>query len=100
MESLRMMTLLSLGGPISPRLRSLKSFQVISSSREVSRKASFSLEDRSTTEIPLEGLPCSYIGDSSPQEETSSEEVGGGEHPVREGGGAEESLDEDEDPLT
>jgi hypothetical protein len=87
------------GGPRSPRLRSPKSFQAISSSREVSGKVSSSPEERSTTGNPLEGLPCSYIGDDAPLDETSGEEAGGSEDPVGEDGGVKASLEEDEDTL-
>jgi hypothetical protein len=93
MESLRMMMLSSSGGPRRPQLRSPKSFRAISSSCEVLGAASSSSEDRSTTNNPLEGLPCSYIGGSSPWNKTSGEEDGGGEDQVGEGGGIEASLD-------
>jgi hypothetical protein len=47
----------------------------------------------------LEDSPCSCIRSSDPWDEISDEEAGGGEDPVREGGGVEAVLDEDEDPL-
>jgi hypothetical protein len=40
-----------------------------------------------------------YIGDGGPWDETFGEEAGGGEDLVREGGGVEASLDEEEDVL-
>jgi hypothetical protein len=57
-------------------------------------------EERSTTENPSEGSPCSYIGGGGPPDETFGEEGGGGEDLVGEGGSGETSLDKDEDPLT
>jgi hypothetical protein len=65
-ESLRMMMLSSPDNTRRPQLRSPKSFQVVSSSREVSRKVSSSLEERSTTGNPSEGSLCSYVGDGGP----------------------------------
>jgi hypothetical protein len=65
----------------------------------VSSKVSSSPEERSTTENTSEGSLCSYIGSGDSHDETSSEEAGGGEVPVREGDGVKASLDEDEDPL-
>jgi hypothetical protein len=58
-------------------------------------EASSSPEERSTTGNPSKGSPCSYIGDSDPRHETSSEEAGGSEDPVGEGDDGEASLDED-----
>jgi hypothetical protein len=57
-KSLRMMTLSSPGGPWSPRLRSMKSHLVNSSSYEVlTMRSSSSKEQRSTTKIFSEGPP-------------------------------------------
>jgi hypothetical protein len=63
-------------------------------------KAPSSLEEISTTRNPSEGSSRSYIEDGSPQDETSSEESGGGEDLVAEGSSVEASLDEEKDPLT
>jgi hypothetical protein len=91
--------LLSVGGPRSPRLRSSKSFLAHSSSREVLGKASSSSEERSTTEIPSKGLPCSYTGDGGLRDETSGGESGGSGDLEGEGGGMEAFLGEDKDLL-
>jgi hypothetical protein len=93
-----MMMLPSSGGLRSPRLRSPKSFRTISSSREVSGKASSSHEERSKTGNPSEGSLCSYGVDGGSRKETSGEEVSGGEDLVGDGSG-EALLEEDEDPL-
>jgi hypothetical protein len=93
----RMITLPSPGGLRRPQLRSSKCFWVISSSQEVSRKASSSPEEKSTTENRSEGSPCSYGGDGGPQGETFGDVTIVGEDLVGEGG-SEASLDED--PLT
>jgi hypothetical protein len=90
-ESLRNIMLLSSGGLRSIHLRSPKSFLAISSSLEVSRKVSSSFEERSTTENPSEGSPCSCIRSGDPWDETSGEEADGGEDLVEEGGGIEAS---------
>jgi hypothetical protein len=62
-------------------------------------KASSSFEDRSTTKIPSEGPPYSYIGDGDLRDETSDGEACGDRVPVREGGNVEVSLIKDEYPL-
>jgi hypothetical protein len=81
-------------------LRSPKSFLAISSSREVSGKASSSPDEISSTEKPLEGSSCSYVRDDTLQDETSNGEADGGEDLVGEGGGVKVSLDEDKDLFT
>jgi hypothetical protein len=65
----------------------------------VLKVASSSSEVRSTTGNPLEGSPCSYIGDGGPWDEPSGEEAGGGEDGVGEDDCVETSLKEDEDVL-
>jgi hypothetical protein len=91
------MTLPLPGGPRRPQLRSPESFQAIYSSHELSRKASFSSEERSTTGNPYEASSCSYVGDGDPCDETSGEEAGGGEDPIGEGNDIEGELDEEEE---
>jgi hypothetical protein len=99
LESLRMMTLPSPNGPRSPRLRSPKSLLVSSSSYEVSGKSSSSSEERSTTGMPSEGPPCSRTGQGSLRADTSGGDIGNDRDSDGDGGGIEESLDEDEEPL-
>jgi hypothetical protein len=66
-ELLRMMTLPSPGDPRRPRLWSPKSFWVISSSREVLGKTSYSSEERSTTGNLSEGSSCLYMRTAIPE---------------------------------
>jgi hypothetical protein len=77
----------------------MMSFLVNSSSREVSRKASSSSEERSITEIPSEDSLCSYTGDGGQRDETSGGEASGGGDLDREGSGVEALISEDEEPL-
>jgi hypothetical protein len=60
---------------------------------------SSSSEDKSTTMNPSEGLLCLYIRDYDPWDKPSNEEADGGEDRGREEGGADASLEEDEDAL-
>jgi hypothetical protein len=80
LESLRMMILLSLGGPRKSQLRSPKSLLVNSSSRETSamRSPSSKDEERSTTGAFPEDPPFSHTGERGQREETSSGDVSGG----------------------
>jgi hypothetical protein len=77
-------------------LRSPKSFLVNSSSCEVSKKRSYSSEERSTTGILSEGLPCSKIGERRRREETSGADPSGGGDLEGDGGGIEMLLGEEE----
>jgi hypothetical protein len=94
-----MITLPSSDGPRRLWLMSPKTLQAMSSSYKVSGAGSSSYEDRSTTGNPSEGSLCSYIRNDSPWDEPSIEEAGGGEDGVGEEGGADASLEEDEDAL-
>jgi hypothetical protein len=88
-ESLRMMNLLSPGGPRTSQLRLPKGLLVNALSRETSAMRSPSLEDeeRSTTEALMEDHPCSHTGEWGQCEKTSGGDISGGGDPDGAGGG-------------
>jgi hypothetical protein len=100
-KSLRIMILPSSGGPMTLRLRLLKSFLTNSLSRDVSRMrpSSSEDEDRSTTGTFSKGSPCSNIDEQGRREEISDGDPGGGGDPDSAGGGIEPPLSEEEPSL-
>jgi hypothetical protein len=95
------MILPSSGGPMTLRLRLLKSFLTNSLSRDVSgmRPSSSEDEDRSTTGTFSKGSPCSNINEQGRREEISDRDPGGGGDPDSVSGGVEPPLGEEESSL-
>jgi hypothetical protein len=93
-KSLRMMILLSLGGPRKPWLCLPYNHWVNSKSREVStiKSSSSKDEDRSITGAFSEGPPCSNTGERGRCETTSDRDPGGDGDPDRADRGVLESL--------
>jgi hypothetical protein len=87
LESSRMIILPSPGDPRMSRLRSLKSFLVISSSREVSTIN----EEGSSIGIFLEALPCSDTNEQGWRDEAADWDPDGGGDPDGAGGGVSAS---------